>query len=184
MNGDSPLQHEITGASFGFYSAEEIRSISVKHIDSAVAFTGVNQNAPVIGGLYDPSLGPVDPHVLCPVCSLDYLHCPGHIGHIELAAPVYNPLLFPVMYKLLRGKCFNCHHFKVKREVVSRFQKRLALIAKGRLQEALDEMDLPSGAKQLDDLFDAEEEEFLELLRARVAPHAVQVNSCKQKESG
>ena len=30
----------------------------------------------------------------------------------------------------------------------------------------------------------AEEEEFLELLRARVAPHAVQVNSCKHKESG
>ena len=43
------VRHEILGASFGFYDAEEILSMSVKEIDSAVAFTGVNQNAPVIG---------------------------------------------------------------------------------------------------------------------------------------
>ena len=30
----------------------------------------------------------------CTTCGLLYTHCPGHFGHIELAVPVYNPLVF------------------------------------------------------------------------------------------
>ena len=30
----------------------------------------------------------------CSTCGLLYTHCPGHFGHIELAVPVYNPLVF------------------------------------------------------------------------------------------
>ena len=76
-------------------------------------------------------------------CAKTYVHCPGHIGHIELDVPVspinsflslkfadkndaprhklnyaapticqvYNPLLFPAMYSLLRTKCMYCHKY-------------------------------------------------------------------------
>ena len=40
------VSHELRGASFGFYDPDEIRAISVKHIDSPIAFAGVNQQAP------------------------------------------------------------------------------------------------------------------------------------------
>jgi len=30
----------------------------------------------------------------CGTCGLKYRACPGHFGHIELAVPVYNPLVF------------------------------------------------------------------------------------------
>ena len=144
----SQIEHEVLGASFGFYDPDEIRAISVKRIDSAIAFAGVNQQAPVIGGLYDPSLGPVDAHVTCPTCSLDHQECPGHIGHIELATPVYNPLLFPLMYKLLRGKCFNCHRFKISRSVADGFRAQLALLHGGHLLEALELNDMKTTSSQ------------------------------------
>ena len=31
----------------------------------------------------------------CATCQQGYMACPGHFGHIELAVPVYNPLVFP-----------------------------------------------------------------------------------------
>jgi DNA-directed RNA polymerase I subunit RPA1 len=31
----------------------------------------------------------------CATCGLRYQHCPGHFGHVELAVPVFNPLVFP-----------------------------------------------------------------------------------------
>lgn len=44
--------------------------------------------------------------------------CPGHSGHIELPVPVYNPLLFSELYRLLRAQCFNCHRLRVDRRKV------------------------------------------------------------------
>lgn len=55
----------------------------------------------------------------CGTCGLGYYECPGHFGHIALAVPVYHPLVFPVLYKLLRATCLNCHHFKMDAKRVS-----------------------------------------------------------------
>lgn len=50
--------HSVVGTSFGFYSADEIRRLSVKQI---VVSTALNRlEAPVLGGLYDPAMGPID----------------------------------------------------------------------------------------------------------------------------
>ena len=51
---------------------------------------------------------------VCSTCSLSQKECPGHMGHIELNVPVYNPFLFGELFKLLRRKCFFCHRFKVR----------------------------------------------------------------------
>lgn len=50
---------------------------------------------------------------------MSYFQCPGHFGHIDLAVPVYNPLVFSVLFKLLRTTCLNCHHFKMDKKRVS-----------------------------------------------------------------
>ncbi|KAG7392674.1 DNA-directed RNA polymerase I subunit RPA1 [Phytophthora pseudosyringae] len=105
------LRHEVAEVAFGFYSDAEIRDLSVKQLTSRLSFDSLNN--PVVGGLYDPALGPVDFNMICPTCHQTQKECPGHLGHIELPVPVYNPVLFGQMLTLLKRKCFTCHKFRV-----------------------------------------------------------------------
>lgn len=45
----------------------------------------------------------------CVSCGLKATHCPGHFGHIELSVPVFNPMLFSIIYNLMKGSCIHCH---------------------------------------------------------------------------
>eukprot|EP01088_Endostelium_zonatum_P006247 TRINITY_DN18354_c0_g1_i1.p1 TRINITY_DN18354_c0_g1~~TRINITY_DN18354_c0_g1_i1.p1 ORF type:complete len:1704 (-),score=470.71 TRINITY_DN18354_c0_g1_i1:9-5120(-) len=105
-----------TALAFGVYSPEEIRKLSVLNITEAISFdlTG----APTKGGLYDPKMGPFGQFIPCETCGLVGFKCPGHLGHIELVLPVYNPLYFHTLVRLLKVQCFNCHKFRVNREVI------------------------------------------------------------------
>ncbi|KAF6002560.1 dna-directed RNA polymerase [Cyanidiococcus yangmingshanensis] len=51
--------------------------------------------------------------VFAPPVHLGFFACPGHCGHIELAQPVVNPLLFSVLVRVLRGICFGCANFRL-----------------------------------------------------------------------
>eukprot|EP00897_Mesotaenium_endlicherianum_P000548 jgi/Mesen1/10494/ME000083S09995 len=124
----------IDAVGFGFYSPAEVHAISVKRLTNPQLFD--NLRNPMPDGLYDPALGPIDPHGSCTTCRLGYAHCPGHFGHIDLALPVYNPLVLPVLLKLLRATCLNCHHFKMASAQVRLFEHKLRLLALGRLVEA------------------------------------------------
>lgn len=53
-----PLHSEVSSLSFSFLSTSDIRAISVKKIDNAVLLDNLAQ--PTRGGLYDPSLGPMN----------------------------------------------------------------------------------------------------------------------------
>ena len=67
----------------------------------------------VNGGVYDPRLGPVDANAVCATCMCTIEECPGHMGRIELAAPM---LLLDsptgpwssMIKRVLRGCCFTC----------------------------------------------------------------------------
>eukprot|EP00122_Pirum_gemmata_P020763 Pgem_evm1s19386 len=64
------------------------------------------------------------------------MHCPGHCGHIDLALPVYNPILFTTLFTTLRSSCFYCHQFKAGREDVHELYSQLELAQYGLLKEA------------------------------------------------
>lgn len=70
------------------------RKLSVKNITNFRFLDNVGNVAP--NGLYDLSLGPADSKEVCSTCMQDFNNCPGHLGHIELPLPVYNPLFFDV----------------------------------------------------------------------------------------
>ncbi|GIY88595.1 DNA-directed RNA polymerase I subunit RPA1 [Caerostris extrusa] len=93
--------------SFGLFSTDEIKKLSVLEIDR-VEIWDVLGNA-FSGGLYDLRLGPNDQNDVCQTCGLGYIHCSGHSGHINLPVTVYNPFFFKELYKLLRGTCFKCY---------------------------------------------------------------------------
>jgi DNA-directed RNA polymerase I subunit RPA1 len=97
----------------------------------------------------------------CSTCGLDDRFCPGHIGHIELPIPVYNPMFFAQMYTFLRSSCLFCHRFRLKDVEVHRFKCKLQLLQYGLVFESmeLDNLQGTSGSIVEDDQSDIEEGE-------------------------
>uniref|UniRef100_A0A6Q2WWD0 DNA-directed RNA polymerase subunit n=1 Tax=Esox lucius TaxID=8010 RepID=A0A6Q2WWD0_ESOLU len=123
----------LEGMTFGMYSAEDLRKLSVKTITNSRFLDNVGNVA--ANGLYDLSLGPSDSKEVCSTCMQDFNNCPGHLGHIELPLPVYNPLFFDKLYLLIRGSCLNCHMLVCPRAAIHLLLYQLKLLDVGALQE-------------------------------------------------
>uniref|UniRef100_A0A8C9ZH58 DNA-directed RNA polymerase subunit n=1 Tax=Sander lucioperca TaxID=283035 RepID=A0A8C9ZH58_SANLU len=123
----------LEGLSFGMYSAEEIRKLSVKTITNFRFLDAVGNVAP--NSLYDLALGPADSKEVCSTCCQDFNNCPGHLGHVELPLPVYNPLFFDKLYLLIRGSCLSCHMLTCPRAAIHLLLNQLKLVDHGNMQE-------------------------------------------------
>ncbi|XP_022607475.1 DNA-directed RNA polymerase I subunit RPA1 isoform X1 [Seriola dumerili] len=123
----------LEGMSFGMYSAEEIRKLSVKAITNSRFLDAVGNVAP--NSLYDLALGPADNKEVCSTCCQDFNSCPGHLGHVELPLPVYNPLFFDKLYLLIRGSCLACHMLTCPRAAIHLLLNQLKLVDHGAMQE-------------------------------------------------
>ncbi|KAM6201574.1 LOW QUALITY PROTEIN: DNA-directed RNA polymerase I subunit RPA1 [Rhynchocyon petersi] len=123
--------------SFGMYSAEELKKLSVKSITNPRYLDSLGN--PSVNGLYDLALGPADSKEVCSTCVQDFTNCSGHLGHIELPLTVYNPLLFDKLYLLLRGSCLNCHMLTCPRAVIHLLVCQLKVLEVGALH-AVDEL--------------------------------------------
>ena len=103
----------IIGIQFSMLSAEEIRKSSVAEITSRDTYVN---NRPVIGGLFDPRMGVLEPGLICPTDGLNYMQTPGYFGHIELARPVYYIQYLSQMMKTMRCICFRCSKLLISKE--------------------------------------------------------------------
>ena len=90
---------------FGLLSPEEVKGMSVCHVESDRTFEA---GRPVPGGLLDLRLGTIDRMWKCASCGMDQTECPGHFGHIELAKPMYHLSQLNNTLKCLRCMCFSC----------------------------------------------------------------------------
>ncbi|KAM6179358.1 DNA-directed RNA polymerase I subunit RPA1 isoform 2-T2 [Erethizon dorsatum] len=122
----------LQGISFGMYSAEELKKLSVKSITNPRYLDSLGN--PSANGLYDLALGPADSKEVCSTCVQDFNNCSGHLGHIELPLTVYNPLFFDKLYLLLRGSCLNCHMLTCPRAVIHLLVCQLKVLEVGALQ--------------------------------------------------
>ena len=105
MNSHEINPSKIIGIQFSILSPDEIRNNSVAEITSRDTYIN---NKPVIGGLFDPRMGVLEPGLLCPTDGLDYIKTPGYFGHIELARPVFYIQYLNTVLKLLRVVCLKC----------------------------------------------------------------------------
>lgn len=142
MDIASPVGSRINSVEFGFLQGPEIKKLSVKQVVSPEVFD--NLGHPVSGGLYDLSLGAFSRH-LCQTCGLDDKRCMGHVGHIHLPVPAYNPMFFPHMYMLLRSSCLYCHRFKIGSIDRHLFICKLRLLQYGLILEASQVADVGAG---------------------------------------
>ena len=96
---------EISSITFGLLSAKEIRELSVVEVwDTSLYF----RNYPRPHGANDLRMGTTDRRLHCATCKNDMIKCSGHIGHIELALPVYHTGFISIIVKILRCVCFSC----------------------------------------------------------------------------
>ena len=114
---------KVIGIQFSILSPEEIRKSSVAEITSRDTYIN---NKPVIGGLFDPRMGVLEPGLICPTDGLDYMQTPGYSGHIELARPV-----FYIQYLSVIQKCMKCVCFKCSKLLVSKDKYKQALKQQG-----------------------------------------------------
>ncbi|KAJ1547364.1 hypothetical protein HK405_006050, partial [Cladochytrium tenue] len=71
------IAREVASVAFSFYSANDIRRMSVKQISNPILLDTMNRPSP--GGLYDPALGPMDEKgETCATCELNAMACPVH----------------------------------------------------------------------------------------------------------
>ncbi|KAF2791962.1 DNA-directed RNA polymerase I subunit RPA1 [Melanomma pulvis-pyrius CBS 109.77] len=134
MNTSQPVSSAISGVEFGFLTADDVRTLSVKRITNPTTFDSLLH--PVPGGLHDAALGAFldSPCSTCGLTTL--LGCPGHCGHIELPVPVYHLTFMDQLLRLLRGRCGYCHYFRLPRVQINEYVSKLRLIRCGLVQES------------------------------------------------
>ncbi|EFJ45495.1 hypothetical protein VOLCADRAFT_105949 [Volvox carteri f. nagariensis] len=160
---------QVTAVRFGFYTEDEVRKLSVVKITSPIIFD--NMKVAVADGLYDPRMGPVDVRDRCGTCQLGFDRCPGHFGHIELPVPVYNPMVFKVLYKLMRCTCFQCHRLKLAQQTVEVYKAKLQRLAVGDLVDAVEiNTDLVSKSKELAEFMSSADPEKQQAKLASLKP--------------
>ena len=103
INKQTPAK--IIGIQFSILSPEEIRKGSVAEITTRDTYIN---NKPVIGGLFDPRMGVLEPGLICPTDGLDYMNTPGYFGHIDLARPVFYHQYLNTIIKIARCCCYKC----------------------------------------------------------------------------
>ena len=84
----APLR-EIKEVQFGLLSPEEIKNMSVVHVEYPETMDETRMRPRELG-LSDPKLGSIDRALKCATCDEGQSECPGHFGHIELATPVFH----------------------------------------------------------------------------------------------
>ena len=104
---------KVIGIQFSILSPEEIRKGSVAEITSRETYVN---NKPVIGGLFDPRMGVLEPGLICPTDGLDYMQTPGYFGHIELARPVFYIQYLKDITDILSCVCFKCSKLLISKE--------------------------------------------------------------------
>ena len=95
----------VSGVQFSVMSPEEIRRRSVAEIYTNETYDG---DIPKIGGIFDPRMGILDHGQKCPTDELNNRYCPGYMGHIELAKPVFYIHFLKYTLKTLQSICPKC----------------------------------------------------------------------------
>ena len=110
---ESKAASKIIGVQFSMLSPEEIRKNSVVEVTSRDTYIN---NKPVIGGLFDPRMGVLEPGTICPTDGMSYIDTPGYFGHIELARPVFFIQHLKEIMKIARCICFKCSKLLINKQ--------------------------------------------------------------------
>ena len=127
---------KISKIEFNIFTNKEIKNYSAVSSDPF----GINLSEsyenyePKKGGLVDLRMGTCDPYLNCTTCGLNYLECPGHFGHIELAEPVFHYGFLDHLKSLLQCVCTKCSNILIEKND-SQFKKVMTKRSEARFKE-------------------------------------------------
>tara|TARA_B100000902_G_scaffold101412_2_gene103727 strand:+ start:60 stop:4589 length:4530 start_codon:yes stop_codon:yes gene_type:complete len=104
---------KVIGIQFSLMSPSEIQKGSVAEIVNRDTYVN---NKPVLGGLFDPRMGVLEPGFICPTDGLDYIQTPGYFGHINMSRPVYYVQYLSTIMKILRCVCIKCSKLLINKD--------------------------------------------------------------------
>lgn len=113
--GDVVEKESVSAIQIGVLSATTIRRMSVLQITKATQITHIGNHNKREHSLYDARLGhSTHPRSkACATCGLNFLNCPGHMGHIELSTPIINPVFVHQVCNVLQALCVNCCQLRI-----------------------------------------------------------------------
>ncbi len=115
----------IKAIKFGLLSPKEIRKMSAAKVITADTYG--EDGFPIETGLVNQRLGVIDPGLRCKTCGGRMGECPGHFGHIELAAPVIHVGYAKLIHKILSATCRRCGRLllseTVKKEYLAKIEE-------------------------------------------------------------
>ncbi|MCS7146025.1 MAG: DNA-directed RNA polymerase subunit A' [Nitrososphaerota archaeon] len=113
----------ISAIKFGMLPPSLIRNMSVVEVQSPDTYD--EDGMPIPTGVMDPVLGTLEPGQRCKTCGNTYISCPGHFGHIELAAPVIHIGFVKIIHELLRCTCRSCGRLLLSQDDIEDTKARL-----------------------------------------------------------
>uniref|UniRef100_A0A1A9WHW6 DNA-directed RNA polymerase subunit n=1 Tax=Glossina brevipalpis TaxID=37001 RepID=A0A1A9WHW6_9MUSC len=136
MGTKSDINMIPTELEFSVFSRDEIKQLSVVKIITGSTFDVFGH--PLVGGLYDSQMGAQSEQVRrCATC-FNIQACPGHLGHIELHALVYNPFFTKLVQRICNIFCKHCYKIQIQGSELELLQLQLQLIDVGCIIEALE----------------------------------------------
>lgn len=122
------LYKTIDEVRFRIISPQEIRKYSVVEIRTADTYD--EDGVPIASGLMDGRLGALEPGQRCKTCGNTAARCPGHFGHIELAAPVIHVEFTKVIHDLLSATCRVCGRILIRPGRIVELKSRMEQLRK------------------------------------------------------
>ena len=127
---------KIINIEFKVFTNKEIKNYSAVSSDAfGINLAESYENyEPKKGGLVDLRMGTCDPYLNCTTCGLNYMDCPGHFGHIELAEQVFHYGFLDHLKSLLQCICIKCSNILVEKND-EQFKKAINKRSEARFKE-------------------------------------------------
>lgn len=113
----SNQQHELSivkNIQLCVLSSEQIRKMSSVEITDGTFYD--SNGDPKLNSLFDPRMGVIERGRICKTCEQDYIFCPGHPGHINLARPIFNIQFATNIMRIAKCVCVRCSKLLINKD--------------------------------------------------------------------
>ncbi|MCH79489.1 DNA-directed RNA polymerase III subunit RPC1-like, partial [Trifolium medium] len=112
------------GIKYCTLSEEDIENISEVYVSKAFDYDRSGET-PVMGGLYDPHMGPANDTLICLTCYGNFIKCQGHYGYLQLIQPVYHVGYFTIVEGILKCICKDCSRILLNNDTRTNYLKKM-----------------------------------------------------------
>jgi DNA-directed RNA polymerase II subunit RPB1 len=112
MSKSEEIISRIIGIQLSMASPKDVLNNSVAEIVSRDTYIN---GKPVVGGLFDPRMGPIDSGLICPTDRLTHIDTPGYFGHVHLARPVFYIQHIKEIKNVCKCFCYKCSKILVNK---------------------------------------------------------------------